>query len=801
MLAALIVLGQHKTGGTIFNSETRDAVPFATVKFGNTGQGLIAGLDGKFEIPGTLEGKIDWIEISCLGYKTLKITLPASLTIYLEPEVKGLSEVVVKPPYDKIRRILDNAIAEKNANNPDKYDWYRCHVYYKMTGDLTLPDSIMTDTSARNRKKLALINNQHLLMSETKSIRTWSKPQHLQEDVLASKFSGLKKSVFANMITDVLPFHTYTDYLTLNGRDYHNPVSRGYEQYYRFNLADEVLEGQDTTWVLTFKPKGHNANELKGTVCINSAGYAISRMVAMANDTLLKMDVRIEEQYEHLQVDKNEYRWFPRQINYIIDWEQQTKKMDITLHMRGNSVIDSVTWKDDHDFRFDKLHTVLLEPGSGELSDSAWNQLRPAPLDKKEMNTYHIIDSLGSKIHMDNVVTLSTKLAQNKLPIGILDFDIRRFFSYNTYEGLRLGAGIQTNELLVKWLSLGGWAGYGNTDFKWKYGGFAEIYGDRFKDLLFRGGYNEDLSDPGRVHVNRDLDKNYLNYYLLQRVDETKTWFASVRQKTAYWNIELSGNSQRIIPKYAYALNWNNQVCTTFTANEASLRLRYAYAERNGPVNGTYYSLGTKYPIWYGKITLGTLESGNYQTPYAQAVTTLVWRRHLNRLGFENIMIEGGKSISASPLPLSKLFAGNGYRYDLKSVFDESIYTFGGMMTIYPYQFYSDQFVNLLYRHDFDWKLYKLASPKSSFSSAPNICLQYNLLYGTLKNPQAQQLVAFQIPDNAYNEVGLLLNNLVRLRYGHLYYLVLNFGYFYHPDGGAYADKNGRFVMGAGVEL
>jgi hypothetical protein len=124
------------------------------------------------------------------------------------------------------------------------------------------------------------------------------------------------------------------------------------------------------------------------------------------------------------------------------------------------------------------------------------------------------------------------------------------------------------------------------------------------------------------------------------------------------------------------------------------------------------------------------------------------------------------------------------------------------MMTIYPYEYYTDQFVMFIYRHDFDWKIYRLDSRRALLSSAPNICLQYNMLYGTLDDRAAHKLVAFSVPDNAYHEAGMLLNNIIRYRYLNLYYLTLNMGYFYHlTDGPFDAKANGKLVTGLGVEF
>ena len=802
--------------GHVYDAKTRAGIPFATIKLGESGQGEIAALDGTFVIPA---GNWSWIEITSLGYKPQKVNLHGgNLDIYLGPADNTLNEVAITPPYDKIRRILNNAIANKNENDPDKYDWYRCHVYYKMTVDADAQPIIdtakkkKTTTLKLDKKNTAskdslkrkqfrdFIENQHLLMSETYSIRSWRRPQQLQEDVLASRFSGFKRSMFTGLVTDVLPFHAYTDYINMNGKDYHNPVSRGYEQYYRFNLVDEMLQGMDTLWILSFRPRGNNANELKGTVYINSAGYAISRIIAKAYDTILKMDVRIEQEYEQLPVEKNKKHWFPRHLNYVIDWSQQSSHSKIGFHMKGYSRIDSVTWDDDKDFRFDKTHTVRLAAKADELSDTTWQTVRPEPLDAKETRSYHIVDSIGDKMHLDRTMAVFSKLPEGKISVCILDFDLKRLVNGNDYEGIRLGLGAQTNEHLIRWLSLGGWAGYGFNDKQWKYGGFAEIYADRNREFAFKVAYTDDINDPGRIHLNNDLDKNYLSAYLLQRVDETRTFSISVRKKLGYWGLELTGQQQLIDPKYKYALLYDGVPHNTFTANEGSLAFRYAYAERTAPFFGSYYSLGSKYPIWYGKVTAGSLASGtDMQTPYIQAVTAAVWHKHINRLGFEHFLIEGGRSWSNGTLPLSKLFAGNGYNYDNSSSI--SLYTFGGIMTMLPYQYYTDQFASFIWRHDFDWKLYKFQVPGAKIGSAPNICLQYNMLYGTLVHPEVQQYVNFAVPTNGYHEAGLLLNNLVRVVYANLYYLTLNVGYFYHITATPGANNNGRLAVGIGFEL
>lgn len=764
---------------------------------------MVAELSGSFTVPDAYSST-PYLEVSCLGYKTKKVEHPgADMAIYLQPDDKLLSEVQVIPPYDKMRRIINNAIANKSRNNPDKYDWYRCHVYYKMLADATLPDSLLNDTGKDGREIKAFFDRQHLLMSETYSIRTWKAPQRLQEDVIGSRFSGLKKSVFTSLVTGIVPFHAYNDYINLNGKDYHNPVSRGFEQYYKFNLSDEIIQGDDTVWVLSFMPRGLHSNEMTGKVYINSNGYAISQIVARANDTLLKLNVRIEQQYELLPYSATEGRWFPAHLNYIIDWEQKADKTPIVVHMKGNSRIDSVDFKEDPSFRFDKSHTVRLMTRADELGDSAWKAIRPEPLDLKEAETYHFIDSIGDKYHADRIMSYLSKLPEGKIPVGPVDVDLKRFISGNKYENTRLGLGLQTNEQVLKWGSLGAWAGYGIEDHAWKYGVFGEVYGDPYKEFMFRFGYSDDIEEPGRIRLNRDLDKGYLKMYLLRRVDEKRTWFASVKKRMGFWNLELGATRQDIIPKYLYALDYKGTYQTDFTATEGTLTFRYAYAERTVPLFSYYTRSGTKFPIFYGKLTMGVADAmhADVHIPYTQVLAAVQWHKHINRLGFEHFILEGGKSWSDEPLPLSKLFAGNGFKYESKS--NTGLYSFGGMMAMLPYEYYTDQFVNFIFRHDFDFRLYKLEDPRFTLSSAPALCLQYNMLWGSMDKPYAQRFVSFDVPDNGYHEAGLLLTNIIRLRLFNLYYLTQHIGYFYHIATNVPFDnkKYGRIVFGFGIEL
>ena len=798
----LIVLSQfamaQQVKGQISDAKTRSPIPFSTIRYGTGNKGIIAGLDGTFQLPEGAEAN-GGLEISCMGYKTLKMPLPLkSGILFLEPAGNELGTVTVKPPYEKIRNILNRAIANRDRNNPDKYDRYSCNIYYKMKADVSLPDSAKKDTSESMQEFNEFTEQQHLLISETFSKRNWRKPQQLQEDIIATRLSGLKTAAFTSVVTDILPFHAYTDYITLNGKDYHNPVCPGYELHYRFNLSDELMDGADTIWVLSFTPKGRNGNSLYGKVYIHSDGYAIAQLAAKAKDTIMKQTVRIEHQYAGLSFNDSGKRWFPAHLNYVIEREMKSGKTPYYLYINGYSQIDSVSWNDNNT-RFDKRHTVRLNDNAAVQADSLLAVLRPGNLSSKEKRTYKVIDSLGAKVKADKIMEHMRNLPKGRISAGKIDIDLVRLMSYNRYENFRLGLGLQTNERLIKWLSVGGWAGYGLGDKRWKYGGFAEAYLDKYQEFVLKAGYNEDIVDPGRVRISSDIDKNAVRQLLLTRADLTKTYAVSLKKKFGYWSAELGAQQQRIIPTYNYALRVNGTDHANYEVKEAALNLRYAFAEHTAPFLGTYLKTSSKYPVWYAKIAAGTLQSGNLQEKYLQATSALLWQVHINRVGTERIMVEAARSWSSDPLPVSKLFAGNGFKYDAKEAL--SLYAFGGLMTLFPYEVYTDRFIQAIYRHDIDWKLYRLESKSSKFSSAPNLAIQYGFLYGSLKDRDVHQSINFTVPDKGYHEAGLMLNNLLRLS-NNTYYQSLNFGYFYHlTPATANWTKNGKFVIGASIEL
>jgi hypothetical protein len=773
--ASFLLNAQETVSGIIIDSNNRQPLSFATVTTPDGKQSVISGLNGKFRIsfPSTYTS----LNVSFIGYQTKKISvafLREHDTIELSPSHAEMNEVVIYSYDDKIRRIINAAVRNKPLNNPDQYDAYECNVYYKM--NMALGGLEFISDSSENTKKdgggnidTTLHQNEKLnqlhtiLLSETFSRRIYKKPEQLQEIVLASKFSGVKKTYFTNIVTDVLPFHVYTDYISLNDKDYSNPIAKGWQQRYRFSFNGQLIQGKDTVFLLEFAPKSQGFNGLHGIVYINSNGYAISHFICNTADTTADRLARMEQIYTRVNG-----KWFPRELNYNFRIRHIYKKQGEML-WNGHSVIDSVSFLPPSDVVIDKAHSYKLSDSVDLRSAAEWDRYRPEPLTVKEKNTYKTIDSLSEAYHLEQKILTISYLAVGRLPVGKFDVDISRLYANNQYEGARLGAGVFTNNNFSKYFSLGGWFGYGTRDRAWKYGSSLTLYPSGTKEDNLTFAYQRNLKNPGEIYIHPELSREGLSNWLLGKVDRIEQTLISASVRKGYWEFLPEASQTFITPLYADSF-LSNSSARTFLNEEAGLGVRYAYAEKRIPILDYYTSYETKYPIAYLRAGLGAISSGKYSSRYARMLFAITYNHHINRWGNDNYRIEAGlvQTTNEQPLPLSVLLAGNGIR--MKGF---NFYRYGGFITMRPYEYFTDRYASFLYKHDFDKYLWSAKYSKPSFS------LAHNMVYGSLTTINKKANPEVRSFEKGYHESGLIINQLLKKNL-HFADISASIGAFHH---------------------
>ena len=107
------LFGYSQEKAILLDNIKKQTISYATIYYPKSKKGHYTNNEGIFEFN---KNNIDSIYISCLGYKTLKITTNLIKdTIFLNPDVIELDEIEISR-----KRIIENKIGFKKGNN----NWY-----------------------------------------------------------------------------------------------------------------------------------------------------------------------------------------------------------------------------------------------------------------------------------------------------------------------------------------------------------------------------------------------------------------------------------------------------------------------------------------------------------------------------------------------------------------------------------------------------------------------------------------------------------------------------------------------------
>ena len=196
--------------------------------------------------------------------------------------------------------------------------------------------------------------------------------------------------------------------------------------------------------------------------------------------------------------------------------------------------------------------------------ESFWKTYRKDSLDSRSQKTYLALDSIAVKKRIESRIRFGRKVINGYLPIGPFDLDLRKLFSYNNYEGFRLGIGGITNEQFSKKYRIEGYSAYGTKDGNFKYNlGMATRVG-KFSNSWIGVSYTDDvreiastsyaidkrafkLYDPRPINIS-----TFYNYVSWKTFVETKI----IPKTESIW--ELSHTV--VEPKFNYIYNLNGKL-------------------------------------------------------------------------------------------------------------------------------------------------------------------------------------------------------------------------------------------------
>lgn len=745
---------QHSIQGTIIDTSTAEPLPFVTIIFNNNPHlGTTSDIDGHFYFEHT--DSLQSIAISYVGYQHKVLSLEnkkAPLFLSLKKNNLSLEEVVVVAGENPAYKIIRKASKNRPLHDPDNISSYAFQSYLKM---MVFDQNNHPSLGDKNTEGLDFYYSMMEVLSQTQYIA----PDKRQETILASKVSGFKEPSFVSVIAEIQPTSFHKDNFLILDKEYLNPISLGSIKKYEYRLIDSLFQGQDTVFVVHFFPrKGKNFDALKGTLYINSNGYAIQNVLAEPAGRQ-KIHLRIEQQYQWIDGQK----WFPTQLNFEI--ELAPRKTD-TFTVQGKKYLHNIELNPSLQAKDFGLNKVYVSKDAHQKDSLFWIENRPLPLTTKEQKTYQVIDKIAQQLPIDFFMGIVNELDEERIQLGHLALNYTQLMEFNLYEQFRLGLGLYSSYKWCPYISVGGYFAYGFNDKKWKYGGSITIKPNPDKDMGFQLSYIDDLVEPaGIIQNTHSLSKfvlpnqSFARRNVLDQMDKTyemeiSAYFRSFR----YLRTRFFGNWSYKIPLYSYQFLSDQTTHEQFKFARIGVQFRFSYKEDFVKVGSSNLQVRSRYPIVYFSYTKGLKGFLDGGFDYHKIVAGLQSSFFVKGWGQSSIFVQGGWVTGETPYPI--LFNGRG-SYDPWRIFLIK----NTFQTMRPNEFLSNAFVYVFLEHNFGNLLF------NSHKFKPEVKLYQAVGYGWLNQPEQHQDIVLQDMHKGYFESGLMLSNLLRLP-------VFNFGYF-----------------------
>ncbi len=741
--------------GRVFETGTKEPLAFVSIVEQGTVNGTYSDIDGYFILQ--LTDSTNTILLNLVGYESLNLQYINNdpITVAMTEKDNLLNEIVIRPGVNPAERIIRKAIENRKVNNPESdlaftYDSYNKLVFGANPDSLIMQDSIkFSKLDTITQEAYSYLDAQYLFLMESATHRKFFPPDKSEETIIANRVSGLKSTDFFLLGTQLQSFSFYGQTVDLMGTTYMSPLAENSISKYLFVLEDTTYIGVDSVFTISFQPrKGKNFEGMKGQLFINTNGFAIQNVIAEPAEPT-SMNIRIQQQYEFVEGRK----WFPKQLNSTIEFVQFIVA-GVPLTGEGRSYIKNLHL--DAPLKKSEFTPValLMAPRAGAQPDSIWNRYRERELDKKELKTYHFIDSLGKEINLDRKMKGIEALTTGQINFGYVSFDLNKLMAYNGYEKFRLGGGLRTSNLFSEKFSVGGYYAYGFGDKHSKYGGDALIHLYRKRNAWMKILYQNDVMEMGGNQLDKPVEGLGLtNIYpfFVNRMDRREKYEVQLNGRllgnlTA--NVFISKQFVRTFDSYKFTSvsSENIELYTDqFNLTETGFLLRFAPGEKLIRMQNREVSLGGYFPVFYLKFTRGLndLLDGNFN--YSRIDLRIEKTFRILNAGELSVLTLAGYVPDNIPLSLLYNARGTFGKFTIASA-----NTFETMRTN---EFQHSKFVSMHIRHNFGKLLLK------SKHFAPTIVLVHNMMWGDMDSRGSHNFPV-SVASLGYTESGLEANNL-----------------------------------------
>ena len=765
LLLLLATFGQrlmaqtYTVSGRITDAQNRQPLAFVNVVVNEGLTGTMSDIDGRYEI--SSNDPIQRLKFSSIGYEAQTIELQPNAkkcNVALKPVTFELQEVVIDAGENPAHRIIDSLMVHRKANNPNSLQAYTYHIYDQMVFTIDSSDFgkalAAAPTQGQGSMQMfdSLLKRSDLMVMETASEVFFRSPDRKLQNVLGTKIAGMKEPTFMYLVNSMQSISFYDDMISVVGVDYVNPVSRNSKSHYFFTLEEVHPIGEgDSLYVISFHPmKGSTFNGLRGTMTVNSNGWALQSVKAEPNEQGGLYSANIQQLYQ-----KVEGQWFPKQLNTNLRFPSMAVSIDgnaFPMVAIGKSYLTDIEINPDlSKKRFSDLE-IVVDPNASFRDESFWTQHRIDSLTQRIQATYLLVDSLtrGSDI-FDRVLGLTDKLMQNSaLQLGPFDLDLGNVLKLSARRGLYIGLALTTNDRLSRNLRFHGFAGYWTRMRGFDYGGGAKWLINRQRQMELGAKYSfqsESLGEFGGFEsAGGLLSENgykyifYSNINVRRKAAEVNFSSRFARHFKGFLNLGFTDKTY-LLPPFDTLPN------TRFAT--AEVKLRFAYKEKFLSKPNGIQSLGTVYPIvWVSYLhSFPGIMGSRYE--YDRVKFEVSKNFYTRFIGVSKIVLQAGYASKGCPVMET---------FDLLGSYEPfGLYSPGSFGTMRDDEFFCDRFVALYLSHNFSGMLWKTHSKWFK----PELVLVTNIAWGDMRPENDIVGLGYRTIDKGYYESGFVVKGLL----------------------------------------
>lgn len=678
----------------VVDSVSGEPVPYTAIYVRGTSQGMLADDDGQASM--IINSQRAELEFSAMGYdkKIAKVDQSVSaLRVFLVPVGHQLEEVTVKrkkehyskrnnPAVDFMQRIRD----ADSITDPRRQPYYNFSRYERITLGLNkvdVTDSVDGNGQQHKPGKFDFIREHvdtsavtgetilPLMVKEKVTDVIYRRdPQAEKTYILGVRSAGVDEIVDAQsmqmLMEDVFrEVDLYKDDVNILQNRFVSPLSRIAPDFYKFYLTDTITTAAGERMIeLSFAPRNPA-----------SFGFTGRLYVAEGDSTMFVRKVR-------MNVPPSINLNFVEHLQIIQEFEQadngaRLKLLDdfnVELSMiRGTQglYIHRTTAYKNHNFEpspraelLDRLGDTFSDPAVYARDDDFWTQERLVKPTSNENRISQLMTRLrGVKAYYYTEKFLKIMFTGyirtgkgSKFDIG----PVNTFVSGNSLEGVRLRFGGTTTAALSPHWFAKGYAAFGLTDKKLKYGGELEYsfnkkenHQQEFPIHSIRVSENYDVDQVGQHYLFTNFDNVFL---ALKRMENKLLTYR--RQTRIDYTLELANHfsvkaganlERQEATQWVPFVTSSGQVTNHYNETYFSVELRYAPGEKFFQTKTQRIPINMDAPILI--LTHTFAPKGMFGAPFAVNKTELSFSKRFwfSAFGFTDVIIRGGHVWSQSP--------------------------------------------------------------------------------------------------------------------------------------------------------